>query len=845
MNISYLIYDFQGECSTRKRTKEDRSKKKDDKRPSEQYSKILGHISSPEDKLDVICKKYSQSVDENRRLSLALKHSEKKVELLLREKEQLQVERSKSIMTRKRLENLCRELQKQNKIVKNESLQRVKEQEEIRKDLSEKFQGGLAQITTLMNQNIEKNAKMYEENLEINKKFKAVYEQVEQKEQQLLKVHQQMKLDLQVADAKLAKVKMEATAEKETLLKEKQQLLLKMTEYQTQIKELQANEVGLRNEISMYTDKYDEFQNALNRSNKIYSEFNVEMEKMTKKLFVLEKETSLWKQRWANSHDALLAMAADKQSRDGEIAMLSKKLTLLQDLCKMFQCERTKLLAQLKAQNNKAPSPEPASTAALESQEVVKYMKQMDELPNLENTFEQLEASLADVSETMRRSSDESSKVVTPNCTTETEEKSETTKSELDETNVERLQVALENATGDSSEDCDSSKLNGDAIKPTFYNDFVTLDYTTETQEVEKQLDNQESPNINKKKPTITMITNEKLNETSSQLIESPTREEMNEDFHKLTDLSKTEEIGEETNEVVKSSEDAEMNDKSNHIEEQTYKNIKETNGQVDIEKPSEVPEQSPVKCSRLEFETLNIVQDIILQEADSAQEKEIDSMRDGANSHLDEQLECRAVENSSDNKTHENATNKAAGRDKSTGIACANSTVVCNEALSGNRAQNNQQAAVVESNIESVIGTINNSESATESINALAKNTPEASKTADIVATEDITLMVQEESEVAAETANDVVQGSSELTDNTVDTRLTKDTLSVGEDNTLKLATEATCLPAIESATSPKEAPTKTPLTSENDCAEEKLSKPAPIKVNNHKLKREKTKET
>lgn len=775
-----------------------------------------------------MCKKYSQSVDESRRLSLALKHSEKKVELLLREREQLQIERSKSIMTRKRLENLCRELQKQNKIVKNESLQRVKEQEEIRKDLSEKFQGGLAQITTLMNQNIEKNAKMYEENLEINKKFKAVYEQVEQKEQQLLKVHQQMKLDLQVADAKLAKVKMEATAEKETLLKEKQQLLLKMTEYQTQIRELQTNEVGLRSEINMYTDKYDEFQNALNRSNKIYGEFNVEMEKMTKKLYALEKETSLWKQRWANSHDALLAMAADKQSRDGEIAMLSKKLTLLQDLCKMFQCERTKLLAQLKSQSNpKAPTPEPASTAALETQEVVKYMKQMDELPNLENTFEQLQASLTDVSEAMRGSSDASTKVTPANCTMEAEQKPETAEAESNEKNAERLRSGLENAAGDPNEN--SSKLNGDTTKPIFYDDFVTLDYVTETREIEEP-DGQESPNTNKKKST--MISNEELDETSSQSVQSPRHEEVHENSHKLTELSKTEEISEEISEVAKPPEDAEMNDKSDRVEEQTHKITEETNSEANIEKPNEVPEQNPMKFSRLEFETLDIVQDIILQAADSTQEKEVDLLRSGANNHLNEQLKSsQAIKNSSDNsKTHESTTSKAADGDASIEVACANSTVTCNETLSGDRAQNNQ-ATIAESNIESVA--TNNSETATESISVLVKNTSEASKTANVAAAEDTALMVQEKSEVVPETANEVVQSSSELADDTVDTRLTaKDVLSIGEESTSKIATEATSIPAIESITSPKEALTKTPLTSENDCAEEKLSKPAPIKV-------------
>ena len=43
---------------------------------------------------------------------------------------------------------------------------------------------------------------------------------------------------------------------------------------------MQAQEVDLRSQISMYTDKYDEFQNALTKSNEVFGGFNEEMEKV-------------------------------------------------------------------------------------------------------------------------------------------------------------------------------------------------------------------------------------------------------------------------------------------------------------------------------------------------------------------------------------------------------------------------------------------------------------------------------------------------------------------------------------------------------------------------------------
>ena len=59
---------------------------------------------------------------------------------MIREKDQLQTEHSKAILAKSKLESLCRELQRHNKLVKDESLARAKEEEEKRKEVTNKFQ---------------------------------------------------------------------------------------------------------------------------------------------------------------------------------------------------------------------------------------------------------------------------------------------------------------------------------------------------------------------------------------------------------------------------------------------------------------------------------------------------------------------------------------------------------------------------------------------------------------------------------------------------------------------------------------------------------------------------------
>ncbi|KAL0275604.1 UNVERIFIED_CONTAM: hypothetical protein PYX00_003409 [Menopon gallinae] len=335
------------EIQTVKKSKEEKAKKKDDK-SIEQVLKALHTLGTSEEKLAAMCKKYSDIVEENRKLHLQAKQCEKRCLTLQREKDQIQSEQSKAILTKSRLENLCRELQKQNKAIKEESLSKIREEEEKRKVVSAKFQTALSEITALMQQNNENYSKLKEENLEMQNKFTTLCEQYELREQQVEKMTKQMQLESQLADVKLAKVKIDMFAEKELLANEKEQLLVELTAYQNKCQEMQKTEMALRNQITIYTEKYDEFQNALAKSNQIYSGFKGEIEKMSKKITRLEKETSVWKMKWEGSHKALLQMAAEKQQRDAELALAAKQLNQLQKLCRTLQAERSSLIRQLK-----------------------------------------------------------------------------------------------------------------------------------------------------------------------------------------------------------------------------------------------------------------------------------------------------------------------------------------------------------------------------------------------------------------------------------------------------------------------------------------------------------------
>lgn len=87
-----------------------------------------------------------------------------------------------------------------------------------------------------------------------------------------------MALESQLADAKLQKAHLEFQAEKGRIFAEMEQLKLAAAQYKDKILKLQEAEMVLKRRLAVYTDKYDEFQTALVKSNQVFGGFKEQME---------------------------------------------------------------------------------------------------------------------------------------------------------------------------------------------------------------------------------------------------------------------------------------------------------------------------------------------------------------------------------------------------------------------------------------------------------------------------------------------------------------------------------------------------------------------------------------
>ncbi|XP_078262025.1 alpha-taxilin isoform X2 [Rhinoraja longicauda] len=314
----------------------------------------LSKISSPEERQDALLLKYSELLEVYRGEQKQRKLLQRKQMQLANEKDHLQGEHTRAILARSKLESLCRELQRHNKTLKEESLQRAREEEEKRKEVTNHFQDTLVDIQTQIDQHTQRNIKLGEENVELAGKLQTIIEQYESREEHFKKIVKHRDLQQQLADAKLRQEQELKKEADERHGEEREYLLTQAAEWKLQTNIMKEQETLLRTQLTLYSEKFEQFQGTLAKSNEAFSTFKQDMEKMTKRMKNLEKETLMWKTKWESCNKVLLGMIEEREIRSKEYECFQLKIKRLESLCRVLQDERTELYKRIMNVRSKA-----------------------------------------------------------------------------------------------------------------------------------------------------------------------------------------------------------------------------------------------------------------------------------------------------------------------------------------------------------------------------------------------------------------------------------------------------------------------------------------------------------
>ncbi|XP_012727763.2 taxilin beta b [Fundulus heteroclitus] len=345
----------------------------------------LNKLDSPEQKLEAVIKKHAELLEEHRSDQKQMKTLQKKLLQVMKEKDQLQSEHSRAVLARSKLEGLCRELQRHNKTLKEETLQRCREDDLKRKEITTHFQGTLTEIQAQIEEHSSRNTKLCQENSALAEKLKALIAQYDQREANLEKVFKHRDLKEKLLETKLEQANLFLKEAEGKHKLEKELLLKQVAEYKVQLNGLREQESDMRTQLDMYSKKFDEFQGTVSKSSSVYSSFKQDMDKMAKKMKKLEKECHSWKTRFDNCNKSLVDMVADRTIKEKEFELLTVKNQKLESLCRALQEQRKSLSEKVQGAQPDVHNPEQEQREGSEVQEAPRDQKEDDLAQNTGN----------------------------------------------------------------------------------------------------------------------------------------------------------------------------------------------------------------------------------------------------------------------------------------------------------------------------------------------------------------------------------------------------------------------------------------------------------------------------
>jgi hypothetical protein len=125
---------------------------------------IVEGDGTPEEKMKEVYSRFQQLVKEYKKQEKRNIETLKKVSEVTRQKDSVQNELTRTTAAKTKLEGLCREMQRQNKGIQEESRQRAYEEEKKRQEVSAKFQDTIDDVAGKLQEHYERNQELKEEN---------------------------------------------------------------------------------------------------------------------------------------------------------------------------------------------------------------------------------------------------------------------------------------------------------------------------------------------------------------------------------------------------------------------------------------------------------------------------------------------------------------------------------------------------------------------------------------------------------------------------------------------------------------------------------------------------------
>lgn len=277
--------------------------------------------------------KYISVVEQSRELSQKNKWLDERNRIQRRRGDRLSEEVSlltkeaqKSRQTREKLEALCRELQRQNKSIIENTLKASEEDRRRTKEMSEKFKETIDGVTVQLEAQDAQRVEQFKESEDLRRKLLSLLEKFDLREQQFETQLKTKGLELKLATAKL---------EKQIDMSEREKI--KADAHELQISTLVATENELRKLVALYAEKFDTFQGSLTTSNEKFQNLKMNLSQMGAAKDKLEREGTKLKRKNESNEVKIFQLVDQQQNAQKENMTLRNQKGKLEGLCRTLQ----------------------------------------------------------------------------------------------------------------------------------------------------------------------------------------------------------------------------------------------------------------------------------------------------------------------------------------------------------------------------------------------------------------------------------------------------------------------------------------------------------------------------
>ncbi|KAJ3066234.1 hypothetical protein HDU98_010458, partial [Podochytrium sp. JEL0797] len=266
-----------------------------------------------EERLKLIQSRYIDLYQQNKRMERESLKMLKRQDMEKKERESLKAELAKVNSQKQKIENLCREIQKENKKIQEKCESIVQSQTQEREALSTKFVSTISEIRSEITQvksvvGIPETpettdsisiASVYD--TAIKDKLLNFFSQWSLREKQFEAAMKANEMEMRVLEAKVESQRQIAQQETE-----------RCWSLRSQVASFLSTERDLRRQLQIYVDKFRQVEETLNKSNELFSTFRIEMESMTMKTKRLEQDNLSLKARLEAINNSMIQIAQER-----------------------------------------------------------------------------------------------------------------------------------------------------------------------------------------------------------------------------------------------------------------------------------------------------------------------------------------------------------------------------------------------------------------------------------------------------------------------------------------------------------------------------------------------------